>query len=222
MCMFTTLVEACGPVKMHIHVMQASWQSDRSWGRSHICFVGFCKPDVALDTSRKHWSWKMRALRLTTASPWVIKISLLYGLLNRGEAYLISTWLMREQRLAQVKINQSTASPTTCAVLVKRSWNLWKTWAAATAMLTRMAAAEDWLPMLLMQYTQVHYNQRLSVLWHKLQTHCPLPKWVNRLLLGGTVPCGSKITCWDAINSQNAVQHCMRENVSYPSQCSSL
>ncbi len=32
---------------------------------------------------------------------------LLYGLLNRGEAYLIPTWLMREQRLAQVKINQS-------------------------------------------------------------------------------------------------------------------
>ena len=32
---------------------------------------------------------------------------LLYGILNRGEAYLIPTWLMREQRLAQVKINQS-------------------------------------------------------------------------------------------------------------------
>ncbi len=33
---------------------------------------------------------------------WVITISLLYGLLNRGEAYLIPTWLMQEQRLAQV------------------------------------------------------------------------------------------------------------------------
>ena len=34
-------------------------------------------------------------------------LSLLYGILNWGEAYLIPTWLMREQRLAQVKINQS-------------------------------------------------------------------------------------------------------------------
>jgi len=34
-------------------------------------------------------------------------MSLLYGILNRGEAYLIPTWLMQEQRLAQVKINQS-------------------------------------------------------------------------------------------------------------------
>jgi hypothetical protein len=32
---------------------------------------------------------------------------LLYGLLNRGEAYLIPIWLMQEQRLAQVKLNQS-------------------------------------------------------------------------------------------------------------------
>jgi len=36
-----------------------------------------------------------------------VKISLLYGLLNRGEAYLIPTWLMRGQRLAQGNINQS-------------------------------------------------------------------------------------------------------------------
>jgi hypothetical protein len=33
--------------------------------------------------------------------------SLSYGLLNRDEAYLIPTWLMQEQRLAQVHINQS-------------------------------------------------------------------------------------------------------------------
>ncbi len=32
---------------------------------------------------------------------------LLYGLLNQGEAYLIPTWLVREQRLAQLQINQS-------------------------------------------------------------------------------------------------------------------
>ena len=38
------------------------------------------------------------------------KTSLLYGLLNQGEAYLIPTWLMREQRLAQVQINQSIRS----------------------------------------------------------------------------------------------------------------
>ena len=31
----------------------------------------------------------------------------LYGLLNQYEAYLIPTWLMQEQRLAQVKINQA-------------------------------------------------------------------------------------------------------------------
>ncbi len=31
----------------------------------------------------------------------------LYGLLYQGEAYLIHTWLMREQRLAQIQINQS-------------------------------------------------------------------------------------------------------------------
>ena len=34
-------------------------------------------------------------------------LSLLYGILNWGEAYLIPTWLMREQRLAHMKINQS-------------------------------------------------------------------------------------------------------------------
>ncbi len=33
--------------------------------------------------------------------------SLLYGLLNWDEAYLMPTWLMRQQRLAQVKLNQS-------------------------------------------------------------------------------------------------------------------
>ena len=56
-----------------------------------------------------------------------------YGLLNRGEAYLIPTWLMREQRLAQVKINLSILTlcvayaaaapeepfPTTAALLEK-------------------------------------------------------------------------------------------------------
>ena len=41
-------------------------------------------------------------LATSIAHPWV------YGLLNRGEAYLTPTWLMqREQRLAQVKVNQS-------------------------------------------------------------------------------------------------------------------
>ena len=37
----------------------------------------------------------------------VRNVSLLYGLLHRGKAYLIPTWLMQEQRLAQVQINQS-------------------------------------------------------------------------------------------------------------------
>jgi len=36
----------------------------------------------------------------------------MYGLLNRGEAYLKPTWLTREQRLAQVKINQSITQRT--------------------------------------------------------------------------------------------------------------
>jgi len=44
-------------------------------------------------------------LATLTAHPWVIKISLLYGLLNRGEACL-----MQEQRLAQKKINQSAVT----------------------------------------------------------------------------------------------------------------
>ena len=43
-----------------------------------------------------------------------ITTSLLCGLLNRGEAYLIPTWLMRKQRLAQVKINQSINAVTEC------------------------------------------------------------------------------------------------------------
>ncbi len=33
---------------------------------------------------------------------------ILSGLANRGEAYLIPDWLMREQRLAQVKNDLST------------------------------------------------------------------------------------------------------------------
>ena len=37
-------------------------------------------------------------LATLTAHPWVIKISLLYGIVIRGEAYLIPTWLMREHR----------------------------------------------------------------------------------------------------------------------------
>ena len=38
-----------------------------------------------------------------------MKISLLYGLnLNRGEAYLIPTWLVRERRLAQVQVNHQS------------------------------------------------------------------------------------------------------------------
>ena len=36
-----------------------------------------------------------------------VEVCLLYGLLNWGGAYLILTWLLQEQRLAQVKINQS-------------------------------------------------------------------------------------------------------------------
>ena len=39
--------------------------------------------------------------------PQVSKVGLLYGLLHQGEAYLIPTWPMQEQRLAQVQINQS-------------------------------------------------------------------------------------------------------------------
>ena len=46
-------------------------------------------------------------LATSSAHPRVIKIRLLYGLLNRGEAYLIPTWLMPEQRLAHLQINQS-------------------------------------------------------------------------------------------------------------------
>jgi len=46
-------------------------------------------------------------LATSAAHPWGMKVSLLYGLLNWGEAYLISTWLMREQRLAQAKISHS-------------------------------------------------------------------------------------------------------------------
>ena len=46
-------------------------------------------------------------LATSTPQAWVTEISLLYGILDRGEAYLIPTWLVREQRLAQVKINQS-------------------------------------------------------------------------------------------------------------------
>jgi len=54
-------------------------------------------------------------LATSSAHPRVIKISLLYGLLNRGEAYLIPTWLMPEQRLAHLQINQSIKSIThTC------------------------------------------------------------------------------------------------------------
>ncbi len=34
-------------------------------------------------------------------------LSLLYGLLIQGEAYLMTAWLMPEQRLAQVKITRS-------------------------------------------------------------------------------------------------------------------
>ena len=43
-------------------------------------------------------------VRLASVSQLLVqsKPSMLYGLLNWGEAYLISTWLMREQKLAQV------------------------------------------------------------------------------------------------------------------------
>jgi len=34
------------------------------------------------------------------------RISLLHGLQNWGKAYLMPTWLMHEQRLAQLQINE--------------------------------------------------------------------------------------------------------------------
>ena len=51
-------------------------------------------------------------LATSTPQAWVTETSLLYGILDRGEAYLIPTWLVREQRLTQVKINQSTNQST--------------------------------------------------------------------------------------------------------------
>jgi len=52
-------------------------------------------------------------LATSTAHPWVIKISLLHGLLNRGEAYL-DTYLADARAKAGTgenqSINQSTAS----------------------------------------------------------------------------------------------------------------
>ncbi len=39
-----------------------------------------------------------------------MKLSLLYGIQNWGEAYLIPTWLMRQQWLAQVKSMKSVLS----------------------------------------------------------------------------------------------------------------
>jgi len=50
-------------------------------------------------------------LATSTAHPRVTNLSLLYGLQNRGEANLIPTWLMRVQRLAEVKSNQSIKGP---------------------------------------------------------------------------------------------------------------
>ena len=55
--------------------------------------LSFCTPDLAFRT----------ASLLSLAQSW--RQSLLYGLLNWGEAYLIPTW----QRLAQVEFNQSSA-----------------------------------------------------------------------------------------------------------------
>ena len=43
-----------------------------------------------------------------TAHPQVLKVILLYGLLSRGEEKLIPKWLMQEQRLAPVHVDQLT------------------------------------------------------------------------------------------------------------------
>jgi len=47
------------------------------------------------------------AVPATLAAHPHIKMRLLYGLLNQGEACPTPTWLMREQTLAQIQIHQS-------------------------------------------------------------------------------------------------------------------
>lgn len=48
------------------------------------------------------------ALARLTARPQLLKVSLLYGLLSRGEEKLIPNWLMQEQTLAQAHVDQLT------------------------------------------------------------------------------------------------------------------
>jgi len=85
--------------------------------------------------SKMHTCIQQGYLLLKCASC-VIKISLLYGLLNRIAAYVIPTWLMREQRLAQVNINQSSVRLQVS--IVNSTWTaghirqLWWTWKAPT------------------------------------------------------------------------------------------
>ena len=58
----------------------------------------------------------------------VNSIGLLYGLLNRGEAHLIPTWLMQEQKLAQVKSNQSNqVLVMTCRRCSRARWSYFRT-----------------------------------------------------------------------------------------------
>ncbi len=64
-----------------------------------------------MSASKKASSFESDAVLLvlpqySNARPSVLKISLLYGLLKRGAANLIPTWLMQEQRLAHIQTNQ--------------------------------------------------------------------------------------------------------------------
>ena len=61
---------------------------------------------VEVDTGSS-WIDMQRGACHIDCTPLGNQTSLLYGILSQGEAYLIPTWLMQEQRLAQVKINQS-------------------------------------------------------------------------------------------------------------------
>ena len=81
-CMPIIIAVLCLPLH-HSHVH----------GRPASRLLPFCKPSLAFMTA---------SLLLLAQSR---RQSLLYGLLNRGEAYLTPTW----HRLAQVKTNQSCA-----------------------------------------------------------------------------------------------------------------
>ncbi len=63
----------------------------------------------------------------------MVKISLVYGVLKSGAAYLIPTWLMRQQRLAQVNTTQSSVllqvsvvNSTWTAGHIRQLWWKWK------------------------------------------------------------------------------------------------